>query len=109
VTGLFNDLVLPQWTADGFGYALDRLVLASRFKGPGGTKRSVVVLNAGTRAVQLQVPGLPKNASVFGADWNNNGRGKRRSLPRTPTDGQGNALVTVPPLGFVGLSTVALT
>jgi len=66
------------------------------------------VLNAGTRAVQVQVPGLPKNSSVFAADWNNRGKGKRRSLPRSPTDAQGNATVTVPPQGFVGLSTVAL-
>jgi len=107
VFGLFNDLVLPQWTPDGFGYALDGSVLASRFKGS-GTKRSVIVLNAGTRAVQVQVPGLPKNSSVFAADWNNRGKGKRRSLPRSPTDAQGNATVTVPPQGFVGLSTVAL-
>jgi hypothetical protein len=107
VTRLFNDLIGAQWRADGFGPPGSDRLLASRFKGPRGGQ-SVIVLNNTSNVQQVQVPGLKPNARYFAVDWNHDGRGTRRQLPRPSVDAQGNTVVGVPPQGLVALSTLSL-
>jgi hypothetical protein len=106
VTRLFNDLIGPQWVADGFGPPASDLLLASRFKGPRGGQ-SVVVLNNGSQAQQVQVE-LKQDARFFAVDWNHDGQGTRRPLPRPTVDSQGRAVLGVPPKGLVAVSTLSL-
>jgi hypothetical protein len=108
VTRLFNDLIGPQWVADGLmSRPADDRLLASKFKGPRGGQ-SVVVLNNTAQAQQVQVGGLKENARFFAADWNHDGQGTRRQLtPPLRTDPHGNAVVSVPPKGVVSLSTLS--
>jgi len=108
VTRMFNDLIGPQWVADGLvSRPADDRLLASKFKGPRGGQ-SVVVLNNTSQAQQVQVQGLKENARFFAADWNHDGEGARRQLtPPVRSDTQGNAVVGVPPKGLVTLSTLS--
>jgi hypothetical protein len=107
VTRVFNDLIGPQWVADGFGPPASDRLLASRFKGPRGGQ-SVVVLNNTSQLQQVQLDGLKKSARLFAVDWNHDGQGTRRLLPRAPVDANGAATVAVPPQGLVALSTLPL-
>jgi hypothetical protein len=107
VTGLFNDLIGPQWLADGLGRAQNDLILASKFKGPGGAQ-SVVVLNNTGQTQRVSVPGLNQNARFFAADWNNDTNGRRRSIPPVTSDVHGNGIVSVPGHGLVALSTLSM-
>ena len=108
ITRIFNDLIGPGWTADGLGNNVGPSMLASKFKGLGGDQ-SIVVLNNGANAQQLQVGFLKKNARLSVVDWNADRQGTRRALAAPASSGSsGVVTVTVPPRGLVAVTTRAL-
>lgn len=105
MTRLFNDLVGPDWRADGLARSDDRLLLASRFSGPGRRDESVVVLNRDRRARKVRVEGLPRGRRFEQAVWNRDGNGSVRRPGPVTANTSGALTVAVPPRGLVALST----
>jgi hypothetical protein len=108
ITRLFNDLLGERWAAVGLARSTDRLLLASRFGGPGGQEESLVALNRDDRARDVELGGLSAGRRYQRADFNRGGRGNvERRPPIVARDG--SITVSVPQRGLVALSTRALT
>lgn len=105
VTSLFNKIAGKGSKAAAFGKGGD--VLVSVFALPNG-QQSVVVLNRGGRAANLQLTGrrLIPNRSYNRATWNEHGDGHVvTQLPKLAADGNGNTTLTVARQSLVALST----
>ncbi len=105
VTRLFNQLARRNWRASGLGRSGDGLV--STFAAASGA-RSAVVLNRGRAADDFRFADS-SGARYFGVVWNADGNGKVERLPQPVAAVGGQITVSsVPPSGFVGLSTTRL-
>ena len=105
VMRLFSHVVHRGWSAAGLGRETD--VLVSAFGGPRG-EQSVVTLNRGSGERQVRVEGLQGGARYFAVVWNRDGHGQLHPLQPVAADQLGGAVLSVPALGIVALSTRAI-
>jgi len=104
---LFTHAVGNKWRATGLGDAGVN-VMASRFLAPNGDDQTVLVLNKGVQARDVEVTTLRKNRVYHRAIWNRDAAGGLVSLDPERSASDGVLTVTVPQNGVVALSTLPM-
>ena len=104
LTRLFNRVTGQDWLANGLVEQDEFLV--SRFSGPAGAEESVVVLNSGDKARDVQLMDLMKGRRYDCAAINRNGRAELTRPDAVTADAANGAVsLNVPGRGLVALST----